>query len=53
MGYTSLLGELKRTNTGKTLSSRKRESREDENDKEKQEKNQNERLALLKKYYKK
>ncbi len=52
MGYTSLLGELKRTNTGKTLSSRKRESREDE-DKEKLERNQNERLALLKKYYKK
>ncbi|MEI8363882.1 MAG: hypothetical protein WCF78_00280 [archaeon] len=52
MGYTSLLGELKRTNTGKTLSSRKRESREDE-DKEKLERNQDERLALLKKYYKK
>jgi len=52
MGYTSLLGELKRTNTGKTLSSRKKENKESEEDLEKEKRNQEERLALLKKYYK-
>ncbi len=52
MGYTSLLGELKRTNTGKSLSSRRREPKED-SDKETKDRLQNERLALLKKYYKK
>jgi len=52
MGYTSLLGELKRTNTGKTLSSRKRETKDEEDDKERLDRNQDERLALLKKYYK-